>query len=60
MDNILSAEALVDYALTTRYFVGAGYIVVSDQSDFRIMSGTTTEDPSYLRHEVFGRFSASF
>ncbi len=60
VDNILTGEALVDYALTTRYFVGAGYIVVSDQSDFRIMSGTTTEDPSYLRHEVFGRFSASF
>jgi Putative beta-barrel porin 2 len=59
-DNIITGEALVDYALTRRYFVGAGYVVVSDQSDFRITQGSSVEDPSYIRHEVFAKFSAAF
>jgi len=59
-DNILAGEALADYALTRRYFLGGGYTVVSDQTDFRINPGANQEDPSYIRHEVFAKFSAAF
>ena len=59
-DNIFNAELGADYQLNERYYLGAGYLVTVEQTNFRFVAGSTQADPSFTRHEFFGKFTAAF
>ncbi|HEY4176123.1 MAG TPA: hypothetical protein VGM90_04805 [Kofleriaceae bacterium] len=53
-DDVIAAAALgVRYQLRNWVTAAVQYRVVSDSTNFKLMTGTATVDPSYVTHEVF-------
>lgn len=59
-DFILTLAANGKYVLREWLDISATVQAVSDQTDFRYLAGTSTDDPSYNRLEVFAGVNAAY
>jgi hypothetical protein len=57
-DNAITAGATVDYFVRNWAYVGAGYSLVADLSDYRLPVTNTPVD--YVKHQVFARLGISY
>ncbi len=58
-DNFYQAGATVDVALKGGFYVGVGYSLLVNDSDFN-PGATGVASPDYLKHQVFGRLGITY